>query len=267
VPGARPEQRPPDPETSTVDVDGQVHAVRFRGFGEELEIVAPVAARLAPWTLSAHLAALDRDVQARGTGCRLDAQGFCAAVLAGVPEQHHPALQSLALWWASCGGEAPVAEGDAVRCGPVRVRLRPWTLFERSRALSAALRRRDGAREFYPGRYLGEMARASIVEVDPGLPLGELPGAVPLLCAVVDRNLPRPEDDPGDEHLVEVTLRLCQALGWTPERVWSTPAAEVDRLLRLLDAAGRGPTAPRVAAARPRLADDPDATVIRVEED
>jgi len=287
VPGADPEQRqldPADPGTSIVDVDGLRYAVRFRGFGEELEIVAPVAARLVPWTLSAHLAMLDRDVRAQGDGCQLDTGSFCAAVLAGVPEEHHRALEPLALWWATCGGEAPVPEddGEFVRCGPVRVRLRPWTLFERSRALSAAVRERDGERAFHPGRYLGEMARACLVEVERGLPQGELPGAVPLLCALVDKNVSRPDEDAepdddaedvGDEHLTQVTLRLCQALGWTPERVWSTPAAEVDRLLRLLDGDGvsfvsfrkngtkETPSPPR------RLSEDPEAVVIQVEDD
>ena len=62
------------------------------------------------------------------------------------------------------------------------------------------------------------------------------------------------------------TLRLCQALGWTPARVWATPAIEVDRLLRMLDLVQPSAAAPRPAGRR-SLADHPDATLIRIDDD
>jgi hypothetical protein len=66
-----------------------------------------------------------------------------------------------------------------------------------------------------------------------------------------------------------ITLRLCRALGWTPTQVWATPAVEVDRLLRLLDrtASQRIDARRRPVSRAPSLADHPDATVIRIEDD
>jgi hypothetical protein len=109
------------------------------------------------------------------------------------------------------------------------------------------------------------MARTSIVATEPALALDDLPGAALLVEALVARNVPEPEADVGDQHLVEVTIRLCQVLGWTPEKVWSTPAGEVDRILMLLERAERGTARP--VQRRRGLADDPDAVVIRVEDD
>ena len=90
-----------------------------------------------------------------------------------------------------------------------------------------------------------------------------------LLHATVALNLAGEEEEalleggPAAREWAARTLRLCQALGWTPARVWATPAAEIDRLLRLLDM-----VRPQALPARaPRLADHPDATVIRIEDD
>jgi hypothetical protein len=74
--------------------------------------------------------------------------------------------------------------------------------------------------------------------------------------------------------LVAATLRLCGALGWTLERVLSTPAPEVERLLALLDrvevaqgSAQRRVRARSQAPSRPRIADHPDAVVFLFEDD
>jgi hypothetical protein len=90
-----------------------------------------------------------------------------------------------------------------------------------------------------------------------------------LLHATVALNLAGDEEEalldggPAAREWAARTLRLCQALGWTPARVWATPAAEIDRLLRMLDLVQ--PAAP--PRPPPRLADHPDATVIRIDDD
>ncbi len=210
-----------------------------------------------------HLAALDRQVRLVGESWQLDTAGFCGEVLAacGVPPARHRELAPLALWWASCGGAQPVAEGERWRCGPVSVQLRPWTVQQRARAMSVASKvGAASSREFFLGRYLAHMARASIVDSEPE----SLVGAAPLVQALVAHNVAAPTEEV-DEQLMAVALRLGRALGWTPEQVFSAPAREVDRLLTMLD---RIEGAPRRAAParRPTLADHPDAVVIRLED-
>jgi hypothetical protein len=66
-------------------------------------------------------------------------------------------------------------------------------------------------------------------------------------------------------------------MGWTPSQVWAAPAAEIDRLLALLDAVdvspapAAGPAAPATVVAATsatprRLADLPDAVLIRIDD-
>lgn len=266
----RPETRDEE-ERTTVRVDGDSYSVRFRGFGADLLVEEP-AVRLRPWTLGAHLRVLDLHGEGEDLSSEMDAGSLCAAVLAEVSVRYHALLQPLALWWATCGGAQPESDGEFLRCGPARVKLRPWSLYERARAISSATaKRQDGAHVFWPGRYLLAMARESIVASEPALPLSELPGAVPLVAALVRANVAAEEEDLGDLHLIRSTLRLCRGLGWSAERAWALPAAEADRLLRLLDRADSG--ADRIAAEprvrmerRASLLDDPDAILIQVED-
>lgn len=266
-----------------LEVDGRGFRVHLGGPGEPVQVEASTGerVRLRPWGFDQHLGALDRHAWADGAGLQFDAGGFARDVLrdSGVPEALRDELAPVALWWATGGPEPRSLEAEAdgwVRAGAMRARLRPWTFSERAKALGTSLTTREGgARELSLERYLRQMLAASVVALEPpGLALAMLDGATTalLLDAVVALNSPgeREEDRTveaaGNEAraLAQVTLRLCRALGWTPSQVWAAPAAEIDRLLALLQLAE--PPAPAPVARTPRLADHPDAVVIQVED-
>jgi hypothetical protein len=266
------------PGPAVVEVDGRPFSVQLGEPGAPLEVEASTGerVRLLPWRLDEHLRALERHVDASERGLRFDHQGLARDVLrrSGVPAALFDELSPLALWWAAGGALQAPSPGEWVEAGAVRVRLRPWTLAERAKAVSASVTvREDGSREFSLERYLHEMVATSVTAVEPAGQ--ELAGAgAALLDAVVALNTAgeREEDrwvaarDEGGKALAQATLRLCRALGWTPSQVWATPAPEIDRLLALLDATEQ-PARPAAPRRRPGLADHPDAVVIRVEDD
>jgi hypothetical protein len=86
--------------------------------------------------------------------------------------------------------------------------------------------------------------------------------------------------------LAGAVLRLCAVMSWTPGRLLASPAAEVERLLALMqsmevghegvraphsDHGGRAGVArgrpARAVSRRPRIADYPDAVVITFADD
>ena len=259
-----------------IDVDGLVYATDFQGFDKAMNArsVAGAEVDLRPWPLSAHLTALDECVVPTAHGLALDSRELSRRVLAhsGVAEDAQTRFAPLALWWASGGEALPAALGGGwYDCGGVRLHLRPWTSGERFQAM-ARCRRADGDGErFDLGAYLRAMLETSVVTVEPARALDELDSGATrsLLEAVIDLNVVSPEaladSIPDTPEADRVTLRLCRALGWTPTQVWATPAVEVDRLLRLLDRTAASETAAPARVAR--LADHPDATVIRIEDD
>jgi hypothetical protein len=266
-----------------IGIDGQELTLAFRGFDALLQATAPDGASvtLQPWRFGRHLAALDRCATATAEGLALDAPAFAREVLrdSGVPAEAAPAFEGLALWWASGGGQAQpatVADGH-YRCGPVRAQLRAWSGGERMTALAASRTQdEDGGLRFHPGRYLRAMLAASVQALEPpGTALEELDAAAgqSLLQAVLALNVADPAELAASPlyapEAARQTLRLCRELGWTPSRVWATPAAELDRLDALLDrAAPAAAAAPAPAPMRSsRLADQPDAVVIRIEDD
>ncbi|MBL8395116.1 MAG: hypothetical protein JNK99_10270 [Candidatus Accumulibacter sp.] len=259
-----------------IDIDGLVYATNFQGFDKAMNARSAAGAEvdLRPWPLSAHLNALDECVVPTARGLALDTRELSLRVLAhsGVAEDAQASFAPLALWWASGGKTSPTALGGGwYDCGGVRLHLRPWTSGERFRAM-ARCRRADGDGErFDLGAYLRAMLETSVVTVEPARVLDELDSGATrsLLEAVIDLNVVSPEaladSIPDTPEADRVTLRLCRALGWTPTQVWATPAVEVDRLLRLLDRTTASETAAPARVAR--LADHPDATVIRIEDD
>jgi hypothetical protein len=259
-----------------INIDGLVYAIDFRGFDEAMNARSAAGAEveLKPWPLSAHLHALDECVVATAHGLALDTRELSRRVLeySGVAEDAQTSFAPLALWWAS-GGETPPATlgGGWYDCGGVRLHLRPWSSGERFRAI-ARCRRADGDGErFNLGAYLRALLEASVVSVEPARALGELDSGATrsLLEAVIALNVVSPEapaDSIADTPEADrITLRLCRALGWTPTQVWATPAVEMDHLLRLLDRTAATETVAPTRVAR--LADHPDATVLRIEDD
>ncbi|MFE8599106.1 hypothetical protein [Archangium violaceum] len=273
-----------DGEARIIEVDGQRFRVRFEPLEGSLEVETsggePV--RLLAFRFDAYLAALDRHVYVGAEGLSFDPGAFSREVLehSGVPVALFAELSPLALWWAAAGSgagpRAPTSDGW-VDVGSARVQLRPWTWVRRGRALSASVSTRDdGTRALSLERYLREMLSASVVATDPSaFSLESLSGpeTAALIDAAVAMNIPgeRLEDqlsrshEPEGQALAHLTLRLCKALGWTPSQVWETPAAEVDRLLSLLDVVEVPAPAAALAGAS-GLASHPDAVVIQVEE-
>lgn len=261
---------------------GQPCTLDFEGFGRPLGVTAgALHLRLAPWTYRRHLDTLRTCLHAADGELALDSARLADAVLnapqLGAPERRR--LDPLALWWAA-GGDAPLPDAPATDAwlplgdGPVRARLRPWRERQRIAALDAALGDGgDGPAWFDPVAYLDGMVRACLQQLDGPVALDDLDSRATavLLHATVALNLDAGEDDrllaggPAARECAARTLRLCRALGWTPARVWATPAAEVDRLLRLLDLVQ--PAAPARPPDGRGLADHPDATVIRFDDD
>lgn len=272
---------------SLIEVDGRHFAVHLGGPDASMAVDTSTGecVRLRRWRFDEHLRALDRHSGADGRGLRFDHDGFARDLLrdSGVPEPLHAELAPLALWWATGGAQEPASGSEPdgwLRVGALRVRLRPWSLSERSRAMGESLGSGPGgSRELSLERYLRAMLAASVVALEPaGVELSMLDGATTavLLDAVVALNTAgegeedqrmRSADAEG-RVLAQVTLRLCRALGWTPSQVWAAPAAEIDRLLAMLELV-EGPSQVQAMAPVPRvpgLADHPDAVVIQVED-
>ncbi|HVE83513.1 MAG TPA: hypothetical protein VND93_11720 [Myxococcales bacterium] len=275
------------PASSAIEVDGVGYHVHFQGFRQPLQVSLRDGREVAlrPWTCGAHLDALGKHLRPGPGGIALDAPGFCADVLAdsGLPAELAGEIGPLALWWAAGGEARPAAragEDGWLELDGERARLRPWTHGERLRALtSSVVTGPDGRASFDVASYLEAMVRASVQGWAPApRDPRELDAAstAALLDAVASLNVP---DGPLEDELAEglregaqevaaMTLRLCRAMGWTPSQVWAAPAAEIDRLLELLDAVeGSGAGSAPGAASGERLADHPDAVVIRIEND
>lgn len=261
-----------------LDLSGTPCLLDFDGFHRPLGVFAGnIALSLSPWTYRRHMEALRATTHAAGTDLRLDTRGLAAAVLAGadLPDDLARRLEPVALWWAAGGDDALPSlpeEGEWLDLGAAgRARLRPWSERQRFSALSAALSGDGDDTWFDPVTYLDGMVRASLQVLDGPQALDEVDarGTAVLLHATVALNLAGDQEDPlldggpAAREWAARTLRLCQALGWTPTRVWATPAAEIDRLLRMLDVL-QPPPRPTHA---PRLSDHPDATVIHIEDD
>lgn len=273
--------------TRILEVDEVAYPVHFQGFHEPLHVWPPGGeyVSLRPWTCGEHLEALGRHLKPGAGGAVLDTVAFCGEVLAreGLGGERAEALAPLALWWAAGGGASAASPGADgwLELESCRVQLRAWTYGERLRALSGSVRvAADGQRLFDTGRYLGAMLEASVRAVSPsGRDPRSLDSAstVALLDAVVALNAADgAEDALTSPEMAAVTLRLCRELGWTPSQVWATPAPEVERLLRLLDAVRGEPVSRPVVApapvsraspSRPRIADFPDAIVIQFEDE
>ncbi|MBK6656316.1 hypothetical protein [Zoogloea sp.] len=261
-----------------LDLSGTPCLLDFDGFNRPLGVFAGnIALSLSPWTYRRHMEALRVTTHAAGTDLRLDTRRLAAAVLAGadLPDDLARRLEPVALWWAAGGDDALPSlpeEGEWLDLGAAgRARLRPWSERQRFSALSAALSGEGNDTWFDPVTYLDGMVRASLQVLDGPQALDDMDarGTAVLLHATVTLNLAGDQEDPlldggpAAREWAARTLRLCQALGWTPTRVWATPAAEIDRLLRMLDVLQ---PPPRPARA-PRLSDHPDATVIHIEDD
>ncbi|MBS0347255.1 MAG: hypothetical protein JSR69_12450 [Proteobacteria bacterium] len=264
-----------------LNLAGTAYRLDFAGFHRPLGVGAgTLTLTLPPWTYRRHMDTLRLCTAPSASGLRLDSRILCDAVLNGLvaDDESRRLISPIALWWAA-GGDAPLAqppaEGEWLDLGsydnPARVRLRPWTEHQRLAALDAALSDDlDDDTWFDPVRYLERMVDATVAALDAPGGLDELDARATalLLHATVALNVLDEEAD----HLLQGgeaarqcaarTLRLCQALGWTPAKVWATPAAEVDRLLHMLDLLQPTRTPPRRS-----LADHPDATVIRIEDD
>jgi hypothetical protein len=251
------------------EIDGVAFRGRFAGFAQPLEVRQPgqPPVSLRPWPYRAHMQALSESLFAGHGGLTLDGLYFASRVLgwSGIPDARLAALAPLALWWAA-GGDHETGS-DPCDLGVSRVTLRPWSEGDRLAALRAVRRMHT----FDAPAYLDRMVRASVAAFTPATQLDTLDShaTARLLEAVVALNASDPAEDPllGDgpdgAETARTILALCRALGWTPAQVLAAPAVEIDRLRRLLALAEPVPAPAR--SVRSRLADHPDAVIIRFE--
>lgn len=267
-------------------IDDACFAIEFAGFSEPLRARAldgsNESIELAPWRCRDHLRELRASLRVGLDGeLELDAVAYADAVL----DDRGLWARPLALWWASgveplTQPQAPTAVGEWItldRLG-TRARMRGWTWGER---LASEQRHVDDDGFDVVG-HLESMLFGCAVEVVDGdgapVQVADLDaGCTRVLLAAIGE-LNHPDTEAGDDPLAslspalaESTLRLCGALGWTPDRVLETPARDVQRLLALLDRVdgkrrGRASRPRRTPARRPSLADHPDAVVIRFDE-
>ncbi|HVI03512.1 MAG TPA: hypothetical protein VM869_32685 [Enhygromyxa sp.] len=277
----------------TIIVDGVRWELDFVGFATSLRASSELGElRLRPWSCVEHFGAMRRHLRVGERGLELDGPGYADDLLSSatierrVHELGESLVRGLALWWAAgvAPGEReraprPDADGWLALDDDRSARVRVWTWGERLLAQRAQLNEGEGERDFDPLGYLEGLLRACVVELvdrraSEPLELESLDaGATRLLLrAVTELNHPDPDDDPLAQlspALAGSVLRLCAALGWTPERVLATPAFEVQRLLGLLDRvevgrpAARSSGRRRAGSRRPRIADHPDAIVIQ----
>ena len=254
----------------------------YQGAAQELKVLSPLAINLPVWRYRQHREALKYSLQATPEGLRLDSQRLVNFVLGEeLTTEQQQQLTPLVLWWIS-GADGLAVEQDerqlVMETGTVS--LKPWSEQQRVTALQACLvhdpLNTAVESRLDPVSYLHAMVQATAYELTAAA-LDNLDAAQTqaLLQAVTRLNMPainqsvEPTETSIPPAIAARTLRLCKALGWTPAKVWATPAVEVDRLLALLKQ-----TEPQsfVSTMRPvrrkqRLADAPDAIVIQVEDD
>jgi hypothetical protein len=269
-------------KSRVINVDGVDHPVRFNGFDRPMEVRAPNGETLMfqPWRYRDHMAALNLCLNFGPKGLELDSETFCGCVMrgSGIPENGAADFHGMALWWAGGGNQLPPDSPNAdgwLDLGSTRVKLEPWSNEDRIRALADSLIRDASGESLNVVHYLDTMVRASVKAFNPEMSLDDLDAgaAATLIAGVVSLNMPEEpllfEDVKSDSLFTREqsrsTLRLCAALGWTPSKVWQTSAAEVDRLLALLDRVQPEPSSQ--FSRQPGLANQPDAVVIHFEED
>ncbi len=215
---------------------------------------------LRDWTLAEHLDVLERASYWRDGVVRFDDGEFAREVLRRAARgPAASSFEAVALWWAL--GGVDLNDDDA----PVGVTLRRWSWREevtaRERSLETVGR---------PALYLREMVHASVAESGEGLGAFAGRGGARLLDEVVALNTGEEDEELDarmlDDHArAEQTLWLCSTLGWTPGQVWSAPAIEIERLLRLRERTKPVDRRSRAASTQSALARHPDAVVIEVE--
>ncbi len=269
--------------THTIVVDDVSYSVEFLSFHEPMTVfrAAGDVVRFLPWTYRDHMNALSKGLLVTDNGLELSEEVFCRQVLKRCcrEAEQDRGLSGLALWWASGGMEPPqdLTVTNGLELGPARVTLKEWSNAERITTVYRSLITHDGNgnESFDVVDYLDTMIRASIESCEPEMDLDELdPRATSILVdAVVNLNAPEnclpniPFEDNSEtarKH-AETTLKLCGFLGWTPTKVWSTPAVEVDRLLKLIDLSESSPA--KQAVPTSGIANHPDSVVIQFEDD
>jgi hypothetical protein len=265
-----------------IHVDGVDYPILFDGFNRPLKVrtAGGPTLTLMPWRYRDHMTALNSCLNYGRQGLVLDRDRFCDCVIrnSNIPADYAEYLSGIALWWAG-GGNNPVPASPGANgwldLGSTRIKIEPWSNEDRIRALAGSLVEDASGQSLDVVHYLDAMVRASVKAIDPQTALDDLDAdaTARLITAAVTLNMPEdpfPFDGHGHDSIFTAkhsrsTLRLCAALGWTPSKVWQTPAAEVDRLLALLDRIQ--PATSGQFTRRPGLADQPDAVVIHFEED
>lgn len=258
-----------------ITIDGLRYQLQFAGF--DMPMTACIAPHpqvsFQPWRLAQHLRVLASCLQVTASGLSLNPQTFSRFILNAnqIPNSLHNSYAPLALWWSSGGHTEPVTLGAGVyQLDKVTVKLRAWTCAERLQALHECQKQSEYGTDFDLAAYLKAMLQNCVLNIDSGQSLDELDSAATsgLLSAVIALNI-RTADSLKESWLASKTsaqliLRLCRVLGWTPSQIMATSAVEIDLMLALLE---RAETPKPTDAPSSRLAAQPDAVVIQIEDD
>ena len=266
---------------SEIKIDDATFNIHFQGFDVSLQVntSSGTAVEFLPWYFSDYLSVLGRCVYPDREGVKLDGGRLVKEVFLHnkIQDDFHQELYPVALWWA-VGGEHQVSEikDSAVTLGEYEFQLRGWSAKERMDALARCLSEKttDGL-EFDFVQYIELMIRSSVVKIKPSIAIETLDAAITseLLESVTMLNVAGSLSEeiatwgsiPGLQQLLHSTLRLCKELGWGPSQIWSLPAAEIDRLIAMLDLLDTKQTKPVTHSSR--FSSDPDAIVINIEND
>lgn len=267
---------------SKIRVDDIEYAVHFQGFDAPLHVQTSTDSviKLQPWYFTDYLSSLGRCIHPVADGLKLDSECLTREVLSynNIPISLQHELTPIALWWAIGGEHKPVKiKSDEMTLGEYEFRIRSWTAKERMEALAKCLNEpTTDSMEFDFIQYIELMIRASVIRITPSINLEDLNAArtSELLEVVTLLNVAESLTDEiavwgstqGLQQMLQSTLHLCKVLGWGPSQIWSLPAAEIDRLmamLELLDTSGTKKT----TAHSSGFASDPNAVVINIVED
>ena len=270
-------------QASYINIDGVAFTVHFRGFDVPLSVQtsAGAAIELLPMHFSDYLSVLGQCMYPHSGEIKLNSGRLAREFLlhSNIHDDLHRELSPVALWWAIGGENQPLEiTDDAVNLGKHKCQLRSWTAKERMQALAKCLTEpvsNGNGMDFDFIQYVELMIRASVVNIRPSIEINAVDAAstLKLLEAVTRLNVAESIADeiatwgsiPGLQQMLHSTLRLCKVLGWGPSQVWSLPAAEIDRLLAMVELMNT--TQAKPASHSSRFISDPDAVVINIEDD
>lgn len=282
----------------------------FKGFDQDLIFSIKdnmeCRYRFRPWTLKEYFRTIAGTITGSGGAIALDSVKLASNILEysgmdDLSDEEKEDMVPLALWW-SCGGIDPVdipqEESGWYLFGDLKVRLRPWSYADRESAFDNYIIRSGENSGFDYAGFMQSMLRYSVQAVEPGEEridkridkrIEELDSYYTraLINKIIEINFSGNEfsgmleniKKKGSSQFIAKVLKICEVLGWTPGKVLNTPAAEIDKVLMLMEAAGSSTISENIFPGNfsqfsqkrksrnmSSLAGHPDAVIIEIED-